>query len=132
MSERYVTEAQAHQVEAEADAAREVPVRVEGPVDVRSLPSVSWTVTRFTLSDTAGPVKAVSRNPYRRVLRLSTAGALTFFYGASNEQVRTRSTAGIGSAANSPIELTHTEEVWINNAATESPEVTVVEEMWAS
>lgn len=132
MTDRYATEMEVHQVEAEADDAREFPVRVEGPVDVRTLPSVSWTITRHSPTDASGPVKAVSRNPYRRVLRLSTAGALTFLYGASNEQVRTRATAGIGSAASSPVEMTHTEEVWINNVAGETPEVTVVEEMWAS
>ena len=129
-TERDPTEAAIHQVQGEAiPDVLEVPVRIIGPVDVRILPAVAWTVTRYSLSDTVGPIRAVGRNPFRKRLLLTTAGATTFLYGASNEQVRTRSTAGQGGSSN-PVELFHTEEVWINNVATETPEVTVVEEMW--
>lgn len=128
--DREPTEAEVHQVEAEAMPPIEVPVRVEGPVEVRLLPAVAWTVTRYQVSDTTGPIKAVGRNPYRKraLLQSQTKG---FFYGNSHEQVRTRSTAGY-SEFGIPVELTHTEEIWINNVATETPDVTVNEEMWTN
>ena len=122
------TEYEVNQVEAEAYGGTEIPVKIEGPADVRILPAVAWNLTRYELSDTVGPVKASSRNPLRKRLMLitETSGAL---FGASSEHVRSRTTAGF-IPLTTVIELTHTEEVWINNNAGESPKVTVVEEMW--
>lgn len=111
-------------------AAVEVPVVISNKqIEVRSLPSSAWTVTRLQLTDATGPVRAVSRNPYRK--RVLLHGDAPFFYGSSNEQVRTRDTAG-HAPADVPIELTHTEEIWLNNVAAGTPDVTVNEEMWPS
>jgi hypothetical protein len=130
MTDRYPSEAETHQVEAEAMLPVEVPVRVEGPVDMRSLPAVAWFPTRYELSDATGPIKASSRNPYRRRLTLhsETSG---FFYGSSQSQVAGRSTAPF-IAQNVVVVLEHTEEVWIGNIAAQSPVVSVVEEMWTN
>lgn len=119
-----------HQVEAEVYEPREVPVRVEGDVNVRSLPGVAWNTNRFQLSDTVGPVRATGRNPFRKRLLLiaETSG---FLFGASDEQVRTRNNAGFVPLT-TVIELQHTEEVWINNNAGESPKATIIEEMWTN
>jgi hypothetical protein len=124
------SEEEVHQIEPELYEPVEVPVRVEGPADVRVLPAVAWFPTRFEVTGTTGPVKLVSRNPYRKRLLLhsETAG---FFYGSSQAQV-----AGRGAcpfiAENTPIELIHTEEVWANCLAGESPVVSVTEEMWTN
>jgi hypothetical protein len=108
-----------------------VPVKVDGPVEVRTLPAVAWAVGRFVCTDATGPIKASSRNPYRKVLRLSSE-TNPFCYGVTQEQVRTRETAAV-ITQDTVIELTHTEEVWINTAAAaETTPVTVVEEMWPS
>jgi hypothetical protein len=57
-----------------------------------------------------------------------TAGIL---FGDSDSKVRGRSTAGF-LPLTVVLELTHTEEVWINNVAAETPKVTVIEEMWTN
>lgn len=113
------------------DEGKDIPVKITDPVEVRLLPAVSWNVNRFELSDTVGPVRVSSRNPYRKQLILlpETAGIL---FGTSSEQVRTRGGAGFVPLVGGPLVLTHTEEVWVNNVATESPKATVVEEMWPS
>lgn len=118
------------QYDPDLQAPVEVPVEIKNKqLSVRSIPSTSWTVTRFQLSDTVGAIRAISRNPYRK--RVLLHGDDSFHYGSSNEQVRTRDTAGL-AGANMPVELTHTEEVWINNVAAGTPDVTVNEESWPS
>jgi hypothetical protein len=119
-----------NQYDPDLQAQVDVPVEIKNKeLSVRSLPASSWTVTRFQLSDTVGPVRAISRNPYRK--RVLLHGDAPFLYGSSTEQVRTRDTAGL-AGANMPVELTHTEEVWINNEAAGTPDVTVNEESWPS
>jgi hypothetical protein len=107
-----------------------VPVKIGDPVGVRQLPAIAWTITRYGLSDATGPTKAMSRNPYRKraLIIPETAGVLV---GSSNEQVRTRETAGL-IPLTVMLELTHTEEIWINNVAGETPKATVIEETWPS
>jgi hypothetical protein len=124
------TPAEIHQVEGEATPDVEVPVRVEGPVDVRSLPAVAWAATRYEVTDQTGPVKASSRNPFRKriLLHSETSG---FFYGPSQGAVAGRAGAPF-IAPNVVVELTHTEEIWIQNKAAESPLVSVSEEMWSN
>jgi hypothetical protein len=128
MSERESDMTEVHQVEAEEYPPIEVPVRIEGPADVRVLPAVAWVGNRCELSDTSGPIKLTSRNPHRKRLVLHSQSA-GFFYGASQAQV-----AGRGACPfienDIVIELLHTEEVWACNVATETPIVSVVEEMW--
>jgi hypothetical protein len=130
LSERESSQAEIAQIEAEAYAPTDIPVRIEGPADVRLLPAVAWNITRYELSDTVGPVKASSRNQLRKRLLLiaETAGIL---FGDSDAKVRGRSTAGF-LPLTVLLELTHTEEVWVNNVAAESPKVTVIEEMWTN
>ena len=127
---REPSEIEINQVEPEVYPPTEVPVKIEGPVNARILPSVAWTVARFNLSDAVGPVRVVNRNPMRRSVTLipSTAGVL---FGTSQEQVRTRAGAGL-LPLTVQIVLTHTEEVWVGNVATETPDCTVVEEMWTN
>jgi hypothetical protein len=130
MTERYDTEQEIHQVEAEAYGPTDIPVRIEGPADVRLLPAVAWFPNRFDITDATGPVRLVSRNPYRKrvILHSETNG---FFYGSSQAQV-----AGRGSCPfivkDQPIEFTHTEEIWGNNIAAETPKVSITEEMWTN
>jgi hypothetical protein len=131
MTERNPDMAEVHQTEAEyAEDLREVPVRVEGPVDVRSLPAVAWSAQRFEVTDTTGPIRATGRNPFRKriLLHSETAG---FFYGAAQAQVQGRGNCPF-IVNGVVVELTHTEEIWINNVAAASPVVSVVEEMWTS
>jgi hypothetical protein len=130
MTERYDTESEVHQVEAEAFEPTDIPVRIEGPADVRILPAVAWFPTRFEVTNTTGPVKLVSRNPYRKRLLLhsETNG---FFYGSSQAQVSGRGACPF-IVKDTPLEMTHTEEVWANNIAGESPVVSVIEEMWTN
>jgi hypothetical protein len=133
MTERYASETEVHQAEAESFEPTDIPVRIEGPADVRLLPAVAWVVTRFTVSDTTGPIRALGRNPYRKRVTLSCNSAgIGFFFGSSQEQVRSRETAGAWLTIQGQLELTHTEEIWINNTATETPSVTVIEEMWTN
>jgi hypothetical protein len=130
MTERYPTESEVNQVEPEVIPPAEVPVRIEGPVEVRALPAVAWFATRYEISDTTGPIKASSRNPYRKRLLLhsETSG---FYYGSSQSQVQGRSTAPF-IVQDVVIELTHTEEVWINNIGAQAPVVSIIEEMWTN
>jgi hypothetical protein len=129
MSERDPTAREVHQVAAEeVPDLIEVPVRVEGPIDARSLPAVAWTVNRFEITDSTGPIRLTGRNPFRKRLTIHSEDA-GFFYGASQAQVSGRGNTGF-LGMNIPLELAHTEEVWATNIAAESPKVTVVEEMW--
>lgn len=107
-----------------------VPVRIEGPVEVRSLPAVGSAVNRWLINDQIPPIKASGRNPYRKRILLigETAG---FFFGNSQAQADGRGNCGF-CPVGVVLELTHTEEIWVNNPVAGSCTVTVVEEMWTS
>lgn len=129
MSEREATQAEIYQTEAGAIPGVEVPVTITGPVDARVLPAVAWRVYRVEPSDSSGPLRAVARNASRKILRIisTTAGC---HFGPSQEVVRTR--GGGLLPMNVAFEMSHTEEVWVNNVATETPRITVVEEFWTN
>jgi hypothetical protein len=129
LSEGYSTQSEVQQTEPEAYEPMEVPVRVEGPVDVRVLPAVAWTCNRFDVSDATGPIKAISRNQFRKRVLMHSPDP--FHYGSSQAQVASRNTSGF-AGANVPIELTHTEEIWLNCEPADTASVTVNEEMWTN
>lgn len=127
---RQPDQSEINQAEAESFAPTDIPVRIEGPADVRLLPAVAWFPSRFEVTNTTGPVRLASRNPYRKQVTLhsETNG---FFFGSSQAQVQGRGACPF-IAKDTPIVMTHTEEIWACNVAGESPVVSVTEEMWTN
>ena len=127
---RQPDQSEVNQAEAEANPPTDIPVRIEGPADVRILPAVAWFPARFEVTDQTGPVRLTGRNQHRKrvLIHAQTAG---FFYGSSQAQVQGRGNSPF-IVKDTPIELTHTEEIWVNNIAGELPVISVVEEMWTN
>jgi hypothetical protein len=127
---RQPDQSEINQEEAEAYKPTDIPVRIEGPADVRILPAVAWFPARFEVTDTTGPVRLVGRNQFRKRLLMhsQTAG---FYYGSAQAQVQGRGNCPF-IVKDVPIELTHTEEIWANNIAGELPVISIIEEMWTN
>lgn len=104
-----------------------VPVAVEGPVNVRTLPSPIWATARAAPTDSTGSLQLLGANPQRRraVIIASVAGC---YIAPTRGQVDSRSGAFIPASV--PIVIEHVGEVWVNNVATESPSVSAIIEHW--
>lgn len=105
-----------------------VNVKVEGPVQVHELPSVSGGMRGFSLAAAANGLtkKLVGPDRRRRVIRLWADQP--FFFGGSQQE----SLAGVGArvAANQTIVMTHCDEIWVTLTADGT--VSIVVENWAS
>jgi len=86
-----------------------IPVQVEGVVPVHTTGSRHGVSFNRQCTSAAGAIKILSENPRRRIVRLLSDQA--FYINTSEAGLVT------GSAANwlqnVPLELTHTEELWV-------------------
>lgn len=103
-----------------------VPVTVDGPVNVRALPSPTWAVATAAPVDASGSVQLLGVNPTRK--RAVIVGNTAAFHMApSKSQADNRnSLIPVGVA----IVVEHTGEVWVNNVAAGAPVITAVVEHW--
>lgn len=103
-----------------------VPVAVDGPVNVRVLPSPSWAVASAAPLDTTGSVQLLGVNPTRKRATI-IANAAPAHIAPSKGQADSRSSlipVGV------PIVIEHVGEVWVNNVAAGTPVVTAIVEHW--
>jgi hypothetical protein len=105
-----------------------VPVVVDGPVRVQSLPAMVWAVAQARPTDTLGAQQLLGANPNRkRAVLTSLQGG--YYLAPTKAQAESRTSAArIGLST--PIEITHVGEVWVYNEAAETPAVSAIIEYW--
>jgi len=104
-----------------------VPVAVDGPVQVHQVPSVSAGARSWNLTATEAQ-KVGSRDPRRRVARIVSIDQ-NFYYGSSQNEAS--GSTGAQWPKLVPLEITHSEEIWVRSA-TSTTVISVVNEQWAS
>ena len=105
-----------------------VPVTVDGPVNVRTLPSFTWAVATAAPLDATGSLELLGVNPTRKRATIVSNGA-PFHMGPSKAQADSR---GALIPTGVPIVIEHTGAVWVNNVAAGTPVVTAIVEHWTS
>lgn len=87
-----------------------VPVAVDGPVRVQTLPaSPQWAVFRQTI-DQSTPQQLIGADARRKRCVIMGEGSFGFFLG--NDRVGMTSGRVFRSTVNVPLEFTHTGEIW--------------------
>jgi hypothetical protein len=105
-----------------------VPVAIDGPVRVQTLPSERWAIARSVVTDGTGALQLLGVNPNRkRAVILSAVAA--FYMAPSKGEVESRGTAAF-IPLGVPVVIEHVDEVWVYNVATESPSVSAIIEYW--
>ena len=106
-----------------------VPVTVETPVDVRELPRIGGGAWTDTL-DTAGK-RVLTNDPKRAVVTIvSLDQAIYYGHDQGNVSAAAGTPNGALWPANTPLVLTHTEEVFLSSS-TSTSRVTIIVERWA-
>lgn len=100
-----------------------VPVVVEGPVRVQTLPSPVWAMLSYAGVGTT-PIQVLAGEPRRRKATIVPSAAARF--GASGAQADAQSAAWPASL---PLEMTHDGEVWAR-ADTGTANIFVLVEYW--
>jgi hypothetical protein len=91
-------------------ASSSVPVAVDGPVRVQTLPaSPQWAVFRQTI-DQNTPQQLLGADPRRKRAVIMGEGSFGFFLG--NDRSGINAGRVFRSTVNIPLEFTHTGEIW--------------------
>jgi hypothetical protein len=115
------------QHEAPTMPVQAVPVAVDGPVNVRALPSPTWAVASAAPIDATGSQQLLGVNPTRKRATI-VANAAPAHIAPSKGQADSRSVGLIPTGV--PIVIEHIGEVWVNNVAAGTPVVTAIVEHW--
>jgi hypothetical protein len=129
--QRYSGEEPADDVmqDATPDAPVVVPVRLDEPANVRELPALSGGMTRVTL-DVNG-ARILVADPKRKIVTLLSFDQ-TIYLGSDQANVAANAGTPNGARwpANTPLVITHCDEVWASSAAS-TTEVSIITERWA-
>lgn len=106
-----------------------VPVRIDGPAQVNTLPSRRFSVSQEPVgASTANATRVLTNDPTRRrAIILFRSGTSTDFF-----LVQSASTGqGVAWPANVPLVMDHCDEVYAKGGAAEAISLSVLIESWA-
>lgn len=106
-----------------------VPVRVEGPVNIRSLPGVIGNHGKANFANTTDAVEVLNEEPRRkRVLLVAKSGEI--WVGTSQQQVVQELCMLL--PINVVLEVTHKESLWAKPESVATATLAFVHELWSS
>jgi len=116
------------QGDPDAIPVKPVPVTVDGPVRVQSIPSRSWSSRNRAVPLADGPVRIAPADARRATLSITPTEAA--IYIGVDQAACAAGVAAICPANVAAPALTHRDEVWVAAIAVDAV-VSVIEELWA-